>query len=538
MLSDTFLEKKQTPRTVDEWLNSVDYAFLSDRYIPTEFALIFVNFVKLVNGEEGEENKTPPVHLKMLEGLTHPNPYVANLCFRGLGKTTLFAEYLLPFLAVMRMIPGFGMVDSALYVTDSMENGAKNLRKNLEFRYNSSEFLQRVLPQAKFTDAYIEFRNQDNQLFAFKLFGAKQGVRGTKIFSKRPCLALLDDLVSDEDARSPTIMNTIKDTVYKGILPALSPTRRKVIFNGTPFNKSDILYEAVESGGWYVNVYPICERFPCTREEFKGAWEDRFDYDFVKETYDFHVKNGKLADFLQEYMLRISSPEDRLVQDSEISWYSRKEIIDKAPLYNFYITTDFSVSGKSTSDYSVISVWAYNYNGDWFLVDGWIGKVTLDISINNLFRLVQMYSPVGTGIEVTGQQQGFISMIQKEMRVRNIYFNLASNGNGRTAGIRPSTDKMSRFLLAVPLFKMGKMYFPSELKETPFLIEMVEEVSLAMKGGFKSKHDDCIDTISMLPLLDAYRPANINSTQSIQGQSMWEDANIDTMESPLDSYLV
>ena len=53
---------------LDEWLNQVDYAELnSSSYLPSEFALIFMNFIKLVNGSTGESNKTPPVHLKMLD---------------------------------------------------------------------------------------------------------------------------------------------------------------------------------------------------------------------------------------------------------------------------------------------------------------------------------------------------------------------------------------------------------------------------------------------------------------------------------------
>ena len=106
------------------------------------------------------------------------------------------------------------------------------------------------------------------------MFGAKTGLRGTKIYGKRPTLCVLDDLISDGDANSKTSMEAIKDTVYKGVNHALDPTRRKVIFNGTPFNKEDIIIEAVESGAWDVNVWPVCEKFPCSREEFQGAWDD------------------------------------------------------------------------------------------------------------------------------------------------------------------------------------------------------------------------------------------------------------------------
>jgi len=53
-------------KTVDNWLDEVDYSFLgSSKYIPTNFALQFVNFIKLVNGIEGESNKTPPMHYSL-----------------------------------------------------------------------------------------------------------------------------------------------------------------------------------------------------------------------------------------------------------------------------------------------------------------------------------------------------------------------------------------------------------------------------------------------------------------------------------------
>ena len=264
---------------IDAWLDQVDYRILnSSKYIPSEFALTFMNFIKLVNGGVGESHKTPPVHLKMLDKVVSGRDYTANLCFRGSAKTTLFMEYFCLFVGMFHYLPNFGSVDGLIYVSDSMDNGVKSARKNIEFRYNNSEFCQQWIPHATFTDNYIEFGNKEGQLLGIKMFGAKTGLRGTKIFGKRPKIAILDDLVSDEDSNSLASMEKIKDTVYKGVNHALDPTKRKVIFNGTPFNKTDILVEAVESGAWDVNVWPVCEQFPCTEEEFSGAWPDRFSY--------------------------------------------------------------------------------------------------------------------------------------------------------------------------------------------------------------------------------------------------------------------
>lgn len=867
-------------QTVDQWLNSVDYKALnSNEYVPSVFSINYVNFIKLVNGNEGESHKSPVIHLRMLDELAGKRTRLANLCSRGIAKTTLFGEYLCLYIALYGEIDGFGKIEGMIYVSDSMENGVKSFRKNVEYRYNNSEFLQKYIPQAKFTDAYIEFTNADGHKLGIRLFGAKAlsldtplflasggmttigecsvgdvimgadgkpstitrksevfnkpmyelvlqdgrklkvsedhlnqvhlkkfksastfskytyeectlttqellkeplfvrdtkgysrplvwvenvkpmdwpenhnllldpytvgvllgdgsmntkangssptvltaheddwpeyeenipysfgkvyrdkrnpstisrtvlgvnkfvemhdmnthgsikkvpeefkfgsieqrlsllqglmdtdgtctidgkssfcscskelvedvmwlcrslggesrwvnkgnerafqctvrinlpvfklkrklerqrglrndkmaivainpidcepsqciaidneerqfaaadffrthntGLRGTKIFGKRPVLAVLDDLVSDDDAKSKSVMQAIKDTVYKGVDYALDPSRRKIVFCGTPFNKNDILYEAVESGGWYVNVFPICEKFPCPREEFVGAWEDRFPYEFVKEQYDLAVATGQVAAFNQELMLRITSDEEKLVLDDEIRWFKRKSLLANKSNFNFYITTDFATSERVAGDYSVISVWAYNNNGDWFWVDGICRRQLMDKNLDDLFRLVVEYSPQAVGIEVSGQQNGFVNWIQERMLQTNIFFNLASEGNGSKPGIRPSAGKMVRFNTVLPWFKAGKMYFPEEMKDTPIMLECLDELRMATVEGFKSKHDDFLDTISMLGCLKPWKPSQASLMQNTE-DSIW-DIPDESSGSGIDSYLV
>ena len=181
------------------------------------------------------------------------------------------------------------------------------MRKNLEHRWENSAFLQEYVPTTKFTDVRWEFVNLEGKKLVIKGYGAKTGIRGVREMNIRPQLAILDDLVADEDARSPTVIASIEDTIYSAIEHAMHPKKHKIVWSGTPFNASDPLYKAIESGGWRVNVYPVCEKFPCTREEFRGSWPDRFTYDYIMDKYLKAKKTGKLASFYQELMLRITS---------------------------------------------------------------------------------------------------------------------------------------------------------------------------------------------------------------------------------------
>lgn len=525
------------PWKVEDYLNKTDYK-VDPTYVPSKFALLFVTFIKLVNGAEGEENKTPMVHYKMLDTITEGGNRIINLCHRGIAKTTVMGEYLFLFIACYGELPGFGRVDLALYVSDSIENGVKNMRKNLEFRYDNSDFLKQWVPEAHFTDIRWEFKNADGKIFIVKGYGAKTGVRGAKEMGKRPSLAVLDDLISDEDARSAVVIAAVEDTVYKAVDYALHPTRNMIIWSGTPFNAKDPLYKAVESGAWAVNVFPVCEQFPCTEAEFRGSWPDRFTYKYVKNQYDKAVKTGKVHSFNQELMLRIMSEEDRLIQDSDIQWYKRDAVARNKGRFNFYITTDLATSVKQAADYQFISVWAYSNSGDIFWVDGVCNRNGIQSFWDDLFRLAQMYKPQSVGIEVTGQQEGFIPWLQEQMMDRNIYFALASDNNSGKPGMRPNTNKLARFMTVVPLFKMHKVFFPLEMKLEPAMAEAMNELTLASTGGFKSKHDDFIDTVSMLSSIKMWKPSEEVAFKAADGGGLWELETDDDVSHRMNSYIV
>lgn len=525
-------------KSLDDWLNEVNYSYLNgDKYVPSEFALTFMNFIKLVNGEQGESNKTPPVHLAMMDKLASPERYIANLCHRGLGKTTVFAEYLVLYVAVFGSIPYLPNIDGIIYVAATMEGGAKDLRKNIEFRYEQSDFLKSWLPKVHFTDAYMEFKNKENKVLGVKSYGAQTGIRGSKIYGKRPQLAILDDLLSDDDAKSEVVMNAIKDTIYKGVFHALDPVKKKIIFNGTPFHSQDILVEAVESGGWNVNVWPVCEVWPVDdKDDFRGSWEDRFTYEAVKDAYDLSVSTGKESAFNQELMLRLSSADDRMIQDEEIRWYKKADLLSRKNTYNFYVTSDFATTNKTSSDDTVIAVWAYNANGDWFLVDGICGKQLMDKTFDDLFRLVQMYRPQSVGIETSGQQGGFVTLLQKEQMTRNIWFNFASNRTGNLPGINSAKDKLTRLNQVVPWFKTGKIYFPEEDRKSKWIGQYLSEIRLVTKTAIKGK-DNCLDTISMLAQITAWKPSEETPLKQ-NDDGVWESDEVEVEDSYLTNYIV
>jgi predicted phage terminase large subunit-like protein len=509
-------------QTIEDLLNIVDYSGLGN-YIPSSFALQFVNFIKLVSAETPEENESPVIHLMMLDKLPTQNRRVINLCFRGSGKTSVFSEYLVLFIGVFGAIPGFGDVPAGIFIGNSMDKGVAQLRKNLELKYNNSKFLQHWIPEAKFRDDHFVFVNRNGHRFALTMYGAQSSVRGSRDGNNRPVIAILDDLIKDDsDAASPTIMANIRNLITKEIPFALHPTRHKIIWNGTPFNKNDPLIEAVESGHWDVNVWPVCEQWPCTKEEFRGAWPDRFTYDYCLDA------SKDVAAFGQEMMLQITNEESKLVKAADISWGPIS--VHPSPAFNYYITTDFATKASIRNDFSVLFVWAYDNNGKWRWINGTVKRQTMDQNIKDLFGYVMRYKPLGVTIETSGQQGGFIPWVQEKMQEYQHWFNVIET--------RPTTNKLAYFQMVVPLLTNGQVIFPSELKDTPELKELMHEISLATPQGFKSKHDDCLDGTSRLMNIVPVKPGiTYIEEQAAEPVTMW-DTPPKPEASPLTSYVV
>ena len=129
-------------KSMDQYLNEVDYSFKD--YVPSKEALTIVNFIKEVNNGM-EENTTPLVHLRMLDTILNKTPRDILVCHRGAAKSSLI-EYIILYAAAFGKIPGFGKVSFIMYVSDSIVNGVKTLRKNIQFKYDNSPFLQKLIP--------------------------------------------------------------------------------------------------------------------------------------------------------------------------------------------------------------------------------------------------------------------------------------------------------------------------------------------------------------------------------------------------------
>jgi hypothetical protein len=500
-------------------------------YVPSAEAMKFIAFIRAANVED---NANAEIHYRLADKYFGTDKQVLIEAFRGSAKSTMM-EWLVIYIAAMGNLHNFGKVDFIAFVGDSMENGTKNFFRNVAGKIDKSDLLKQLVSLKRKTDSEMELVNADGQELNMKGYGASTNIRGVRYKGSRPDIVILDDITTNDAINSETIQNTINDNFYKSVIPALHPTRFKIFFIGTPISERDIIHQLSDNPKWAVHKFPIAEKFPCEPADFKGNWEDRFPYHAVNEKYEMYKAAGKAQDFYQEFMLQITDLTTLLVEEEDIQWYDPSIIKKNKNSYNFYIATDFATSTKKSADFSTIGVFAVSSNNDWLLVDGQCIRQTMQENIDDTFRYVKKWQPLSVGIESSGQQGGFISIMQEMMMKRNIWFTFAKKPGSRDVGIRPVKDKVHRFVTGVqPKFKQNKIWLPKpELAAlvSPRLVALVEEMvhelsRFTLAGGVKSlAHDDAIDLLNQLSEMDVYTPsseADLTVSKATEDGLIWE----------------
>jgi len=368
---------------------------------------------------------------------------------------------------------------------------------------------------------------------------------------------IFDDIIKNEaDANSKIIMKKLKSMMYADAENALGGKKGKIIAINTPFNKNDPVYQALESGTWTPVCIPMCEKIDdnITKKEFVGAWEPMHSYERVKERYEDALGTNSIREFNQELMLRISNEEDRLVPESLIQFIDTAKIKARASQYNWYLTTDYTSTGSKGSDFSGAALWAVASSGDIFLVDLTLKKMELEEQYRTTFKMVESVFGnarwVDVGVEVDGQQNIHIYSLKQMMVDRNTFFSFARQKGAKigSEGIRSRLEggnKHWRFRQMLPLFQNRKIWFNEALKDTPDMRELMEEIKYTSYTSIGSKHDDGLDLISQINMIDIIYPAkefeNAEAVKKAKRNSpmneyIWGIIDDDTESTAYDSY--
>lgn len=558
---------------LDKALDSVDLTFHG--YIPSDDSLEFFAIMRLVQGEDFEFS-TPLFHYWLVDLLfgkiaREQYPYsqeinntitinpkrIAIVASRGVAKSTVVTSFYPVYCAIKGITPDGLKTEFHLMVAASQQGGGRVMAKAVQSMCEDSVFCQNYFESMRFTETESEFIRKGtskakNRVFLCRYIGIGGGIRGIRsnIGAERPDHIVFDDVILNTDAAySEVLMRSLRNTINADAINALKGGGRGKIFSvATPFHLLDPVIETLCGGAYTPVAIPICNKIyeGMPESEYVGAWPSMHPYHAVMEQYESAIASNATREFNQERMLRISSDEDRMIQDSMIEWMSRDLLLKSLPSYSLYITTDFTTTSEAKSDFSALGVWAVNSNQDYFLVDLCVRRHGIGEQYDELFRMVRQWSnkgaPLEVGIEIDGQQKAHLYALKEEMNKRNTYFTFARQRGAKygSQGILSKSaggSKHGRFRMMLPQFQNGKIYFAEELRSSPDMEEALRQLKYTTWEAFGG-HDDFPDIVSQLGMIEILFPmaSGVDERKDKSGRSMWDHFSGEDDSSAYDSY--
>ena len=331
------------------------------------------------------------------------------------------------------------------------------------------------------------------------------GVR-TQIAGRGAHIAILDDVMSEEDAFSESGRRYIKEWWPSGLRTRIMPNGAIIIIN-TRYHYDDICgwllkqqakFDIGEEQKW--DVLSIPAWLDAKSSELLGLpegtsyfpeWKD--DKTLKIDEMDIRSTNGsKYWESL--YMQNPTPDEGNIIKKGWMQWWGYSD----PPSADFIIQTyDTAFSTKTTADYSVIQTWGIftnyediNYQDESSGIEsGPPASLILLGSRRDRFEYPELRRVANEEYRL---HKPDICIVEKKASGQSLIQDMRRSGLP-VLEYEPDRDKVARVYAISPLLEAGRVWLPDN---KPWATELYEECTMFPFG----KHDDQVDAMAMAVL--------------------------------------
>jgi predicted phage terminase large subunit-like protein len=319
--------------------------------------------------------------------------------------------------------------------------------------------------------------------------GTGQQIRGVLEDDARISLLILDDPDDENNCGTKEQMEKNFDAFF-GALPGLEMETGEVIVIGTPIREMCIVDRLFSAPDWEKRYYKLCDE-----ETDELLWPEKFSLSWYKSEKSNWKEAGKLTKFYSEYQCTIVGDEDKTFKDwktwdgsFELNKYGQGflnikkkngielPIVEKLPV-NFFVGIDPASSTKSSADYSVTFIVAYDANKNIYCLYYYRKRVSPLEHAEQIIDIIKSYKPTRGCVETVAYQEMLRQYLRQRLNEEGLYL------SGLEQKWNPRTEKSARLESLQPFFASNKIWVKEEMKA------LEEELNMYPRG----KHDDLLD---------------------------------------------
>lgn len=360
---------------------------------------------------------------------------------REQGKSTVFARLVLIWMFV------YGYVRYAVYFRTS-EKLANIFLKDTMVEFEDNKRLIADYGNMKGSVWREDMYSLKNSAIVVPL-GRGAAVRGLISRNRRPDLIILDDLISDQDKNSPSIMVKIYDWIFSAV-DGLS--KDAIIFYlNTIFNAMDPMsrvLQRIENGElkrW------LGLRLSAEIDSETALWPECWPMETLR---DKREAVGS-AIYNVEYMSIISDGKDRILPASIFSWVTATSV--SLAGYDIHFGVDPNAEG---GDDAAIAVVGRSFiTGQYLTIDQWDkDSATITELIDQLVAWNRKYEPTMIAWEQVAFQKVYQKLLQEILMAEGINLPLI--------GVDAKGSKEQRALTIQPFIENGSWVHVEDLKDS------------------------------------------------------------------------
>jgi predicted phage terminase large subunit-like protein len=344
------------------------------------------------------------------------------------------------------------------------------------------------------TDIIVEMN--DGYKFRVMAKGAEQKLRGIKWDGMRPDLIICDDMENDEAVMNADRREKFRRWFYGALMPARA-TGGKVIIVGTilhmdsllerlmtPQNGSKLVYEELKSYPDATKSIWKAIKYKAHNEDFsKILWEEQWTKEALQSEKQSFLEQGLSDVYSREFL--------NYPIDESIAYFKRDDFLpvndnDREAKVIYYTGTDFAVSTKERSDYTVIATVGVTSAGELLVVDIRRGRWDSADIVEEMFSVQRRYRPELFIVESGTIEKAIGPFLNKQMVERGVYLNLYP--------MTPTKDKVSRARSLQARMRSGGIRFD---KDKTWYDTLEDE----MARFPRDRHDDQVDALSWIGLV-------------------------------------
>ena len=349
-----------------------------------------------------------------------------------------------------------------------------------------SQTFQSIFPDVKVrSDVRSAGKFMINQGGTYFAAGVK-----TQIAGRGAHVAILDDVMSEEDAFSEAGRRYIKNWYPSGLRTRLMPGGAIVVIN-TRYHEDDIsgwLLSNANEGEWDILKIPAWvddASAKLLQLPVGSSYFPEWKPDSILRGEEDEIKRNNGTQYWQSLYMQDPQPQEGGLIKKE--WFRIWDEDDPPECSYILQTMDTAFSKRSTADYSVMQTWGIFelLERDSEGVERWISNLVLLSNVRERLEYPELRS---TAQDLFDKHKPDMVLIEKKASGQSLIQDL------RRAGLpileyTPDRDKVSRVNAATPLLESGRIWVPDK----GWAQELVTE-----SGGFPTaRYDDQVDAMTM-----------------------------------------